>query len=505
MQLDVVKNAKRNLIFGCINKMVVLLCPFVERFVIQGVLGAQYLGLDSLYASLISVLSLSELGFSAAMVYNMYKPMAEGNVEKMNALLNFYKKVYRIIGFVILGAGLLMIPFLSNFINGLYPTDINLVKLYLIYLANAVLSYFMFAYLSSLIVVYQRDDVNSTINSVVKSGLMVSKVALLVLTRNYYLFSIMMPVFTILNNLLIAWRVRVLFPQYKAVGYLSGKDKAGIRKLVVGTFIQQACSVTRNSLDSICVSAFIGLTLTAIYNNYYLIITGIISFASIVTASFMGGIGNHVTTRSVEENYQEMKILDFVYLWLCGWCMICLLCLFQPFMKIWMGKDMQLPMSAVIMLCLYFYLLKLGDIRSMYSSANGLWWQQRYRALCETLLNLILNLALGKIFGIHGIILATMISLFLCNYLWSVGITFRLYFSISKRRDYYIYQGKQTFLIFIVAALTYFICLKVTKEGDLMQLLIRGIVCIILPNSIFYFVYRKTKQFQYAKRIIMRR
>ena len=68
-----------------------------------------------------------------------------------------------------------------------------------------------------------------------------------------------------------------------------------------------------------------------------------------------------------------------------------------------------------------------------------------------------------------------------------------------------IYQGKQTFLIFIVAALTYFICLKVTKEGDLMQLLIRGIVCIILPNSIFYFVYRKTKQFQYAKRIIMRR
>ena len=195
--------------------MVVLLCPFVERFVIQGVLGAQYLGLDSLYASLISVLSLSELGFSAAMVYNMYKPMAEGNVEKMNALLNFYKKVYRIIGFVILGAGLLMIPFLSNFINGLYPTDINLVKLYLIYLANAVLSYFMFAYLSSLIVVYQRDDVNSTINSVVKSGLMVSKVALLVLTRNYYLFSIMMPVFTILNNLLIAWRVRVLFPQYR--------------------------------------------------------------------------------------------------------------------------------------------------------------------------------------------------------------------------------------------------------------------------------------------------
>ena len=86
-----------------------------------------------------------------------------------------------------------------------------------------------------------------------------------------------------------------------------------------------------------------------------------------------------------------------------------MLCLYQPFMMLWMGKNMMLPMSAVILLSLYFYLLKLGDIRALYSSAKGIWWEQRYRAIGETLMNLALNIILGRLFGVHGIILATMI------------------------------------------------------------------------------------------------
>jgi O-antigen/teichoic acid export membrane protein len=171
----------------------------------------------------------------------------------------------------------------------------------------------------------------------------------------------MMPVFAILNNLLIAWRVRSIFPQYKAKGKLDAGDVRGIRKLVAGTFIQSACAVTRNSLDSICISAFLGLVLTGVYNNYFLVMSGVNAFVGLITVSFMGGVGNHVATRDVEENYQEMKRLDFIYLWIGGWCMICLLCLYQPFMKLWMGEDMLLPMSAVGLICLYFYLLKLGE------------------------------------------------------------------------------------------------------------------------------------------------
>lgn len=505
VEMQVVKNAKRNIYFGAINRIVVLIIPFIERTVMQQILGSQYLGLGSLFQSVIQVLSLSELGFSTAMVYNMYKPAAEGNVQKMNSLLSFYRRVYRIIGCVILGVGLILIPFLPRLIKGSYPSEIGLTELYLIYLVNTAISYFLFAYRTSLIVVHQRDDVNSTINSIVKIGLLGSQIAILLITKNYYLFSLLMPVFTIVRNLLIGWRTKTLFPQYRAEGDLAAEDKARIRKLVAGTFIHQACVVTRNSLDSICISALLGLTLTAIYNNYYTILKGVTSFVGIFTAAFLGGIGNHVATKSVEENFQEMKKLDFVYLWIGGWCAICLLCLYQPLMEIWMGKDMMLPMSAVVLFCSYCYLLKLGDVRAMYNSANGLWWEQRYRALGETLLNLILNITLGKFFGVHGIIIATMISLFLCNYIWSVSITFKLYFGKTRMEKYYQYQGAETLVMVVAAAVTYLICGLLPSMHSFYQLAARALICLLIPNIVYYIAFRRTEQFQNARKLLIKR
>lgn len=505
MQVNVIKNAKKNVLLGIINKFIIIICPFIERAVIQIVLGSQYLGLGSLYASIITVLSLSELGFSSAMVYNMYKPAAEGNIGKMNALLRFYKRMYNVIGVFIICVGLLLVPILPKLIRGTYPMDINLVKLYLIYLGNTALSYFLFAYLNSIIVVHQRDDINSVINSFVKIGLTGSQIIILVVTKNYYFFSLLMPCFTLISNFFVGWRVHRLFPQYNPEGSLNKEDKEGIKKHVVGTFIQQACVVSRNSLDSICVSAFLGLTLTAIYNNYFVIISGVSAFSGIIMSSFMGGIGNHVATKTIEENYTEMKKLDFLYLWVGGWCSICMICMYTPFMKIWMGGDMLLPMVSVILLCVYFYLLRLGDIRSMYSSAKGLWWEQRYRALGETILNLVLNVSLGKIMGINGIILATIISLFLCNYIWSTRITFSLYFNKNKLNDYYKYQCKQSLITIFVALITFFICNFIQINNLMVQLMIRMIVCLFVPNLVFYLIYRNSDEFIYAKKKLFNR
>ena len=319
MELNVVKNAKKNMLFGAINKIIVMLCPFVEKTVIVYILGAQYLGLSSLYTSILSVLSLTELGFGSAMIYNMYKPAADGDTAKLNALLSFYRKAYRIIGCVVLGLGLVIIPLLPHLIKDSYPADINLTKLYLIYLINASISYLSYGYLSSVLVVHQRNDISSAINTFVKILLVACQVVALLVTRNYYYFALLMPVFTIVNNLWTAWRIKKLFPQYQADGDIDEADRSGIRKLVAGTFIQQACSVTRNSLDSICISAFLGLTLTAIYNNYFAILTAINGFTLIINNSLQGGVGNHVATRSVSQNYEELKKLDFLYLWLGGW------------------------------------------------------------------------------------------------------------------------------------------------------------------------------------------
>ena len=502
MQLDVIKNGKKNLVAGLANRIILLICPFIEKKVIQYILGAQYLGLGSLFSSILSVLSITELGFSTAVVYHMYKPAAEGNTEKINVLLAYYRKAYRVIGLVIFGAGIAVIPFLRNLIHGSYPEDINLVKLYMVYLINTCVSYFMFSYLESLLVVYQRGDIKSTINSAVRVVLLICQVAVLFITKNYFYFALLMPVFTVVTNLWTAWRVHKLYPEYHAEGKLSSEDRNDIRKVVIGTFVQRACIVTRNSLDSICISAFLGLVLTAVYNNYLTVLSGIIAFVNIVSASFMGGVGNHVATKSVDENYAEMKNLDFVYLWLGGWCTVCLLCLFQPFMELWMGRELMLPFPAVCLLCLYFYLLRLGEIRYLYTSANGLWWEQRYRAIAETVMNLVLNIVLGKLFGVYGIITATIVSLFLCNYLWSVSIVFKHYFSLERRKDYYLYQAKESLLVLAACLITYGICLAIPADRPLIQLAIRAVICIVIPNALFYLVYRKSERFHYARQKI---
>lgn len=504
MQINVLHNAKRNIVAGTVNKIIVLICPFIERLFINSILGSEYLGIGSLYTSIISVLALSELGFNSAMVYYMYKPVSEDDTNRINALLCFYRSVYRVVGLSILLLGSLLIPFLPKLIKGSYPADLNLTRLYLIYLANAAVSYFLYAYLTPIIVVHQRDDINSSINSLVKIVLLIVQVTILLYTKNYYLFSLATLMFTVIGNLIQGWRVKKLFPQYKPEGRVSQNDKESIKKLVAGTFIQRTCVATRNSFDSICISTFLGLTLTAIYNNYYLLIRGVASFVSIIATSFTGGVGNHVAIKSTADNYREMKTLDFIYLWISGWCMICLLCLYQPFMLLWMGKNMMLPDSTVFLFCLYFYMLKLGDVRTLYSTANGLWWEQRYRAICETVLNLGLNIVLGKTLGVNGIILATMISLFLCNYLWSVGIVFRLYFSIKRRKDYYYYQGKHTVVTIMIAVVTYIICSAIPIKNTVLQIAVRSIVCLILPNAFYYFFYKDTSQFQLLKNRILR-
>ena len=268
MKIEVKKNAKNNIVFGLLSKIILMILPFVMRMVINNTLGAEYLGLNSLFSSILNVLALSELGISSALVYNMYKPIAEDNQKKINALLNLYRKSYRIIGIVILSIGVLLIPFISKLIHGSAPDGINIYIIFIIQLINTVLSYFLFAYRQSLLVAYQREDVNSITNLITQLFLQILQIIILYATKNYYFYVICLPGFTIINNLWIAYITQKMFSKAKCEGYLDPGTLKDIKKLVLGTFIQKACATTRNSLDSICLSAFIGLTVTGIYNNY---------------------------------------------------------------------------------------------------------------------------------------------------------------------------------------------------------------------------------------------
>jgi len=489
------KNAMRNMICGLMNKIIVLLFPFIIRTVLIRTLGSEYLGLNSLFTSILQMLNLAELGFSSAIVYSMYKPIAEKDTKTICALMKLYKKIYRIIGIIIIIVGLALLPFLNILIKGSYPSSINIYILYIIYLLNTGLTYFLFAYKSALLTAHQRSDITSNVQTITYILQYGSQIFILTKLKNYYLFVSIQTITTILNNIIVALLTNKKYPEYMCNGDVDKNIKKDIKKRVTGLMVQRICSTTRNSLDSIFISAFLGLNMVAMYSNYYSIMHAIIGVMSIITSSIIAGIGNSIVTESEKKNYADMNKFNFIYMWLSGWCTICLACLFQPFMKLWMGEEYMFSYGVVILFCVYFYSLKMGDIRAAYSDAKGLWYENRYRAIAESIANVILNLLLVKFMGIYGIILGTLISLLIINFGYGSQILFKHYFVNEKISDYFKYHGKYAFVTLIICTVTYFMCTWI-KTNDILELIIKSIICITIPNILYFIIYFKTQIFE---------
>ena len=182
------KKTKRNIMVSFLYTALLMLFQFVSRSVIIKYLGEEYLGLSSLFASILQVLNMTELGFSGAIVYNMYKPLAENNTQAVCALLAYYKKVYRTIGLIIMIAGITIIPIIPRLINGLSISKMDIYFLYCLYLANTVVSYFLFAYKTSLLEAVQRMDLAKFSYIVVSIVQYTLQILSIVILKNYYMF-----------------------------------------------------------------------------------------------------------------------------------------------------------------------------------------------------------------------------------------------------------------------------------------------------------------------------
>ena len=472
-----------------------MLLPFALRSVIIYCLSAEYLGLNSLFSSILQVLNLTELGFGSAIVYSMYKPIADNDVDTVCGLLNFYKRVYSVIGGCILGVGLCLLPFLKHLISGEYPADINLYIVYLCYLANTVLSYWLFAYKNSLLNAYQRTDVLSKISTVTLGSMYALQILVLLITRNYYLFAIIMPLCTAFQNIVIAYVTKKMFPQYICRGSVSKTILSNIKKQISGLMVTKICAVTRNSFDSIFVSAYLGLTITAMYGNYYYIMNAIIGVLMAVSNSILAGVGNSIITDSTEKNYADLKKFNFLYMWMAGWCTVCLACLYQPFMYIWVGSDLMFPYPIVIAFCIYFYALEIGVIRGVYSDAAGLWWENRYRAIAESVTNIILNYIFVLKFGVMGIIVATLISLLIINFGFGSQIVFKYYFKNGKLMEYFALHLLYAGVTAVICVITYIGCGFIATNG-IFGFVEKVVVCLILPNIFYVLIYHSTAIYQ---------
>lgn len=492
MKLEREKNTIRNAKWGIANKGIAVFLQFLIRTIIIKTLGADFLGINGLFTSVLQVLNMTELGFSSAMIFSMYKPIAEDDRNAICALMALYRRAYRVIGSLILLLGITILPWLKYLISGDYPKEINIYVLYFIYLVNTSVSYFLFSYKNCLLTAYQREDIVSKISTATKLLEYAVQIFLLFVTKNYYCYIIVQPIMTIVNNLVNAYFSDKLFPNFECRGKLSKKELKMIKKQVGGLMIGKIASTLRNSIDNIFLSAFLGLITVSIYSNYYYILEAIHGFVIIICNSMQAGIGNSIAMDSKEKNHEQMLYIQFIYLWIVGWCTICLLCLYQPFMKIWVGDDLMFPNSVMILFCVYFYVLCQGDINSMYSAATGIWWQTKSKNIVGILMNLSLNWFMVYKWGVQGIILASIISVLFITLVMGIPYLYKYYFTTSNMKSNY-RELANTFIATVIAGgVTYSVCCLWH-----LNLTMRVAVCIIFPNIIYVIILGRTEYFQY--------
>lgn len=484
---------------GFANRVCTLLLPFVTRTVLIYILGVEYVGLTSLFTSLLSVLSLAELGVGTALVYAMYKPIAEGDNDKIGALLALYRRWYRIIGLVILSLGLCLVPFLQYLVSGDVPADVNIRLLYGIYLVNTALSYFMYAYKQAAFTASQRSDVVSNVGSIFAVVSALAQVVALVSIKSFYAYVLVFPIITCLQNLAISILFDKRFPNYRASGELEKTEVKEIGANIAGLMIQKIGNVFLTSVDSIIISAFLGLTLLGMYNNYWMIVTGVAALLSTVCAAIIPSIGNSIVTESKKKNQRDFVKFNFIYTWLASWFGCCLMALCQPFVEIWVGSGNMLDFGMVALLGVVFFANHMSDMTYVYRDAAGLWRQGKFVPLVAAIVNFALNIALVNVIGLPGVAISSIVALVVVYTPFYTKILFLTYFEDRGAWLKYVAGQLARTAIFTAMALFCSWVVSIVPVGGVAGIAVKLVVMIVLPNLLLLAVYGRTEGFRLAK------
>lgn len=297
-----------------------------------------------------------------------------------------------------------------------------------------------------------------------------------------------------LTNITTAMVVTKMYPNYKASGNLSKNTVASINHRIRDLFTSKIGAVIVNSVDTIVISAFLGLTMLAIYQNYFYILSAIISIGTIIFSACTAGIGNSLIVESKEKNFRDLQKFTFMIAWFAGFCTVCLLCLYQPFMDIWVGKKLELEFLAVVCFCIYYFIYEINQLLNLYKDAAGIWHEDRFRTLITALSNLVMNVIMVQFWGIYGVILSTVLSTIFVGMPWLLHNLFTVLFDREQLLPYLKKLVLYVVVTGICCFITYAICTMVKLNGWKL-LIMRLIICCIVSNIVYLIAYRKLPEF----------
>jgi len=477
-----------------------ILLSFVVRTVFIRTLGKVFLGINGLFDNILQMLSLAELGVGTAITYSMYRPMAENDTAKVNILLKLYKKVYIVVGSVVLIAGLCLSPFLDYFISD-KPNIPNLVLYYVIYVVNSASTYF-FIYKTSVIIVAQNEYIITIRKMAFVVLKYVAEIIVLLFLKSYTIYLVASVFSNISCNISISKKAEKLYPfiKEKVTGNLPKEEKVSIVKNIGALFFHRIGNVAVNATDNLIISKILGLTLVGLYSNYLLIINTINTFINILYNNITASVGNVNVTETLERKYQVYKNIAFTNFWIACFCSTSLIVLLNPFISLWIGDEYLLDINIVIILVANCYFKIIRKSTLIFRNAMGLFWNDRYKPLFEAAVNLVASVILAVKYGIIGVFVGTLISTLTTCFWIEPWILYKYGFN-KKVIEYFKMFFGYFIVTFFIIVLTYALSNMPTVDS-LLKFIIKALISLSVPNMIFILLYHRSEEFLYIKGLV---
>lgn len=491
-----------NSIFGLAGYLVFMLSNLITRSVFTSQLGLSMAGVDTTFKNFLHVLSLAELGLSTGLIYKLYKPLEEKDNSAIKRVLNFYKQAYKVIALIFMGGAVVLSFIVTFFVTDTDKSPVYLSILFLLYAGDTVASY-LFANRKALIVADQNNYLVNRNDAFISIITLVTQVTLLYLTKSFIVFAVVKIVCRIIGATLIGRKFNKMYPEIaadKSKETISGSEKKDLLKNMSAMLCHRIGGVSVTATGSAIISAFIGTVAAGVYGNYTLITTTLLTLVTQVFHGITASFGNVLTVENEETVYKKFNQIYFFNYLIFSFSTVSVATLIQPFMRFWIGgKDdvILFEYSTVILLLIYFFLFGMRRSILMTKDSAGLYRPDRYFAITEAIINIILSLVLVSHYRtVNSVIIANIISIVLIPF-WTQPII--VYKHVLKRNpiSYYLRYAVYAALTVGMTLLTYWVANSlINVENVILEIILKGIICLIIPNVINLIIFFKTPEMQ---------
>ena len=493
------KLAGKNIAVGMLSKVVNLVLEFVSRAVFIQVLGAEVLGVQSVYVSLVQMMSLAELGITNAMIYSYYEPLATGDMRKLAALIRLYRRVFLAIAAVVALFGIVMQPLLPLILD----VDVSAPELryaFLLVVADTVISY-LFVYRTIVLRADQKGYVVTSYAIVIDSIRVFAQILLLIFTRDFLVYLAVRLVATLSLNLLASRRAK---KDYQWISdrssELDPEEKHAVIDIVKSGFIYKVSSILLNNTTNILISIMVSTIAVGYLANYTTIIVAVTSISTVIFTNLTASVGNFAVTGSAESRRRVFDVMVFVGAWLTIVFVVCTAILSNDFIVLWLGPDYILPDSTFFWRLSLMFLSCIMQPAFSYREATGLYRETKYVMLLAALVNLVLSIVLGYFWGLDGILAGSTISCVVTYFWYEPHVLFKLYFD-KNARSYYGKVGA-TLLVTVVLAVVGFYVASLLETPGWGFWLAKAAVCFLFCNLVCFILFRHRSEYGELKDVV---